>query len=180
MLAVVSASLLFGMQARKAPAWAVDAKVAPASVGGAPNATVFGTRVYFAGQPGQADFEQYAKLGVKKVINLRMPAEMQALTFDEGAAVKQAGMEYVSVPFGPQPPTGGDLEKIYAALQSAGDGKVLMHCASSNRAGLAWSLFRGSQHGLNAEDAIAEGKAAGMKNPGLEKIARQRLEALAQ
>jgi uncharacterized protein (TIGR01244 family) len=169
------AALGFGMQAPKAPAWASDAKITPTAVGNAPNASVFGSRVFFAGQPGQADFEQYAKLGVKKVINLRTPAEMQKIGFDEGAAVKQAGMEYVTVPIGAQAPTDDDLAKIYSVLQTAGDAKVLMHCASSNRVGLAWSLFRGTQHGLAADDALAEGKAAGLKAPALEKIAREKL-----
>lgn len=174
-LVAALAALGFGMQTPKAPAWTSGAKITPTSVGNAPNTSVFGTRVFFAGQPGQADFEQYAKLGVKKVINLRTPPEMQGLGFDEGAAVKQAGMEYVSVPIGSQPPTDEDLNKIYSVLQTAGDGKVLMHCASSNRVGLAWSLFRGTQHGLAQDAAIAEGKAAGLKNAGLEKIAREKL-----
>ena len=175
-----AASLAFGMmqQAKTAPpAWAEGAKVAASPVGSSPNATAFGARVYFAGQPATADLEQYARLGVRKVINLRMPAEMQAAGFDEAAAVKQAGMEYIHVPFGPQPPTDDDLKKVFAVLQGAGDGKVLLHCASSNRAGLMWSLFRGSQHGLAADDAVSEGKAAGMKNPALEQIAREKLRS---
>jgi uncharacterized protein (TIGR01244 family) len=168
------------MQAGKAPAWAAGAKVAPTTVTNAPNSSAFGERVYFAGQPSQTDLEQYARLGVKKVINLRMPAEMEKLGFDEAAAVKQAGMEYVSVPFGPQPPTDADVQKVVSLLQGAGENKVLLHCASSNRVGLMWSLFRGTRHGLKAEDALAEGRAAGMKSPALEKIARERLGALPQ
>jgi uncharacterized protein (TIGR01244 family) len=106
---------------------------------------------------------------------LRTAGEMQSLNFDEAAAAKQAGLEYVNVPINAQNPSEEDLKKIYGVLQSAGDGKVLMHCASSNRVGLAWSLYRGTQHGLKAEDAIAEGKAAGMKNPGFEKVAGEKL-----
>ena len=175
-----AASLGFGIaQTKKAPAWTENAKVAASPVGATPNATAFGTRVFFAGQPSPADLEQYAKLGVKKVINLRMPAEIQGLGFDEAALAKQAGMEYVHVPFGPQPPTDDDMKKVFAALQGAGDGKVLLHCASSNRAGLMWSLFRGSQHGLAVDDAVVEGKAAGMKNPAFEKIARGKLTSAA-
>ena len=67
------------------------------------------------------------------------------------------------------------MKKVFAALKGAGQGRVLMHCASSNRAGLMWSLFRGTEHGLAVGEAISEGKAAGMKNPGLEKIAQEKL-----
>lgn len=168
------------MQSGKAPAWAEGARIEPAPVGSAPNASAFGTQVRFAGQPGEKDFDEYAKLGVKKVINLRMPAEMQKVEFNEPEVVKKAGMEYISVPFGPEPPTDEDLNRIYAVLREAGGQKVLLHCASSNRAGLAWSLFRASQHGLPAEEAVAEGKAAGLKSPALEKIAREKIAALPQ
>ena len=166
---VLTVSLAFGQ-----PSWTTGAKVAPVAVGQSPNSSAFGSRVYFAGQPTQADLAEYAKLGVTTVVNLRMPAEMEKLGFDEAAAAKAAGLKYVNVPFTGMP-TDGELAKIYAELNKAGDGKVLMHCASSNRVGVAWAAFRGTQHGLPAETAIAEGKAAGLKNPALEKLTREKL-----
>ena len=150
-------------------------QVAPATVGQSPNSTAFANRVYFAGQPTKADLEEYAKLGVKTVINLRAPAEMEKAGFDEAAAVKAAGMEYLNVPMSGEIPGDAELAKIYAAL-GVKEQKVLLHCASSNRAGTVWALFRGKQDKLPLEEAIAEGKAAGMKNPNLEKQARARLE----
>jgi uncharacterized protein (TIGR01244 family) len=158
-------------------ALAAQAQVAPVTVGKAPASSTHGSEVYFAGQPEQPDFAEYAKLGVKVVINLRMPAEQEKLAFQEAEAAKAAGLQYVSVPFGPTPPTDEDLAKIFPFLKNAGAEKVLLHCASSNRAGMVWSLYRGTQGGLTIDDAIAEGKAAGMKNPALEKTARERLEA---
>lgn len=172
---VLTVTMAFAMQSGKQPAWTAGAKVAPVSVGQAPNSAAFGTAVYFAGQPGQADIAEYKKLGVKTIVNLRMPAEMEKVGFDEAAAAKAAGMEYVSVPFAGATPTDGDLAKIYAELNKAGNGKVLLHCASSNRAGMVWSLYRGSQHGLAADAAVAEGKAAGLTAPALEKFAREKL-----
>ena len=166
---VLTVSLAFGQ-----PAWTTGAKVAPVAVGQSPNSSAFGSRVYFAGQPTQADLAEYAKLGVTTVVNLRMPAEMEKLGFDEAAAAKAAGLKYVNVPFSGMP-SDGELAKIYAELNKAGNGKVLLHCASSNRAGMAWAVFRGAQHGLPAEEAVSEGKSAGMKNPALEKLTREKL-----
>ncbi len=152
-------------------------RVAPVAVGQAPNSSTFRNKIYFAGQPSEADFALYAKLGVTKVINLRMPAEMEKAGFDEAAAVKAARMEYVSVPFGPEPPTEGDLKKIFAGIAgSGGDAKVLLHCASSNRVGFVWALYRGAEQGVPVDEAMAEGEAAGLKNPNLKKLARQKLE----
>ena len=166
---ILAASLAFGQ-----PAWTAGAKVAPVAVGQSPNSSAFGSRVYFAGQPSQTDLAEYAKLGVKTVVNLRMPAEMEKLGFDEAGAAKAAGMKYVNVPFSGMP-SDGDLAKIYAELNKSGEGKVLMHCASSNRVGVAWASFRGAEHGLPAEAALSEGKAAGLKSPALEKLTREKL-----
>jgi uncharacterized protein (TIGR01244 family) len=174
---VLAVSLVFGMQAGKQPAWTAGAKVAPVAVGQAPNSSAFGDKVYFAGQPSVADLAEYKKLGVKTVVNLRAASEMEKLGFDEAAAAKAAGMNYVNVPFSGQLPADGELAKIYAELNKAGNGKVLLHCASSNRVGTVWAIFRGGQHGLAPEAALAEGKAAGMKAPALEKQAREKLGA---
>ena len=155
-----------------AGAWA---QVVPVTVGKAPNSSAADAKVYFAGQPASEDFAEYAKLDVKIVINLRTQAEMDKLAFNEAEAVKAAGMEYVNVPFASgTPPTDAALAKIFSYLKIDGGSKVLLHCATSNRAGMVWSLYRGSS-GVGVDDAVAEGKAAGMKNPALEKAVRERL-----
>lgn len=174
---LLAAALAFGMQGGKQPAWTAGAKVAPVAVGQAPNSSTFGSRVYFAGQPSQADLAEYAKLGVKTVVNLRTPSEMERAGFNEADAAKAVGMRYISVPFGAELPADGDLARIYAELNKSGNEKILLHCASSNRAGLVWAIFRGTQHGLATADAIADGKAAGLKSPALEKLAREKLAA---
>ena len=167
---LLAVSLVFGQP----PAWTTGAKIAPVAVGQSPNSSAFGSQVYFAGQPSETDLAEYSKLGVKTIVNLRMPAEMEKAGFDEAAVAKAAGMEYVSIPV-TGIPEDSDLAKIYAELNKAGSGKVLMHCATSNRAGVAWAAFRSTQHKLPAEDALNEGKAAGLKSPALEKLTREKL-----
>jgi uncharacterized protein (TIGR01244 family) len=174
-IGLAAGSLLFGMQGGKTPGWTGGAKVEATAVGQAPNSAKFGDRVYFAGQPSAKDLAEYAKLGVKTVVNLRMPNEMEGVGFNEAAVVKAAGMRYVSVPFGATMPGDGELAKIYAELNKAGERKVLLHCASSNRAGMVWAVYRGEQHGVAGEPALAEGKAAGLKSPALEKLTREKL-----
>ncbi|MBI2686850.1 MAG: protein tyrosine phosphatase family protein [Acidobacteria bacterium] len=173
-LAVCAAATLFAQPAAQ-PAWTADAKVASVAVGQAPNSSSFGSHVYFAGQPTEADFAAYAKLGVKTVVNLRTPAEMERVSFDEANTAKAAGLKYMNVPVGSSLPLDGELAKIYEELNKAGNEKVLLHCASSNRVGMIWSLYRNSQHGVPAEQALAEGKTAGLKSPALEKLARDKL-----
>jgi len=135
----------------------------------------FGDRVYFAGQPSEAALTDYAQQGVATVINLRTQPEMDGLSFDEPAVTESLGMRYVHVPIGGEPPTQDQLDRLFAELESSGEGPTLLHCASSNRVGYVWSLYRAQRHGLDPDAAIAEGKRAGMKSPALEERARQAL-----
>ncbi|MFG0320644.1 MAG: hypothetical protein ACF8XB_25450, partial [Planctomycetota bacterium JB042] len=47
------------------------------------------------------------------------------------------------------------------------EGDVLVHCGSSNRVGALWAAYQGIHGGASPEEAIAQGKAAGMKSDGL-------------
>lgn len=163
-LLAATAALLPAFEDGKQPAWAKGATVKDGSFAG---------KVYFGGQPAEADVAAYAAKGVKTIVNLRSAEEMAGVNFDEAAAAKAAGIRYVQVPVSGSAPAPGTLEKIYAELRKAGDSKVLLHCASSNRVGMVWATFRGQEHGVGTEDAIREGKAAGLKAPGLEKAARE-------
>ena len=156
---------------------AQGSKVAQVTVGDTPNSSAFASKVYFAGQPTEAGISEYAKLGVTTVVNLRSAQEMEKVGFDEAAAASKAGMRYINVPVGGTPPSDAELAKIFTALDQPGSGKVLLHCASSNRVGMVWSIYRGIRQGVPEEDALAEGKAGGLKNPALEKIAREKIEA---
>ena len=59
-------------------------------------------------------------------------------------------------------PSDEDLQSIFQVIDTAEDAPVLVHCASSNRVGTVWSLYRADRGGLSADEAIAEGRAAGM------------------
>jgi uncharacterized protein (TIGR01244 family) len=125
--------------------------------------------VIFAGQPTAEALAGYAAAGVKVVVNLRTPEEMQKLGLDERAMVETAGMRYVQVPFGSTPPKDDELAGVMKLLGEAKpNAKVLLHCASSNRVGYVWGLYQAKKKGLAVESAVAEAKKAGMKNPGLE------------
>lgn len=172
----VSAAGIYAQEKDDAETWFRGKEVAPVTVGNTPNTAAFGKHVYFAGQPGAEDLEKYAELGVKTIINLRTEPEMDGLDFDESAAVKKAGMDYVHVPIGREDLDKETIERIMTALDSAGQGPVLLHCARSNRVGYIWTVYRAARHGLSIEDAVAEGKQAGMRAGALEERARKYLE----
>ncbi len=159
--------------------WHDGVRVSPLSVGQTVNSATFGGFVDFGGQPAAEDFARYAARGVKTVINLRTAVEMERLGFDEKAVVEKAGMNYVHVPVGGEPPAPAEMAKILAVLEQAGERRVLLHCASSVRSGFVWSVFRATRHRLGVEEAIGEGKAAGLASPRMEKHARDVIAAQA-
>lgn len=159
-----------------ADAWRQNVKIESKSVGSTPNVSTFGDRLFFAGQPQAQDFKTFADLGVKTVLNLRTEPEMAALDFDEEEVVGEAGMKYISVPIGREAPTAESIKRIMDTLDTARDEAVLLHCASSNRVGYIWSMYRAQRHGLKADDAIEEGKKAGMKSPTLMERARKYMQ----
>ena len=127
-----------------------------------PNVSTFDNRFYFAGQPDQEALNQFADFGVRTVINLRTDQEMAGLGFDEKAVVEKAGMTYVHTPMGREIPDASTLQKIMIALDTAKDAPVLLHCSTSMRVGAIWSIYAGRRSNLAVDEAIAEGKAAGM------------------
>jgi len=152
-----------------------ERKIVPITLGTMPMASTFGEQVYFGGQPQKADFKKFASQGIQTVINLRTAAEMEPLPFNEQAVVEEAGMKYVHLPIGRQPPTLDGLQSVMTILDGASRSHVLLHCASSNRVGYVWALYCGTRHGLSPDAAIHAGKMAGMRSPILEQWVRQAL-----
>jgi len=145
------------------------------AVGNAPNVSTFDNRFYFAGQPDEDALKQFADFGVKTVINLRSNQELAGPGFDEKEAVEETGMTYVHAPMDPEVPDPSTLWKITSALETADDTPVLVHCSDSNRAGAVWSLYAAYRGNLSEDEAIAEGKDAGMREPATEKAVREAL-----
>lgn len=134
-------------------------------------------KVVVAGQPTQETIDAAAKKGYKVVVNLRRPDEMAKLPFDEKAAVEKAGMKYIQVPMSTSLPKEDQLKLVLDVLKDSKNNPVLLHCASSNRAGAIWALHSGLDKGMTPDAAIADGKAAGLSNEALEHVVRNRIAA---
>jgi uncharacterized protein (TIGR01244 family) len=145
------------------------------TVENASNVSTYDNKVYFAGQPGEDALKRFGELGVKTVVNLRTDQEMSSLGFDEREAAGNAGMKYLHVPMGFELPDASNIQKVMDALDAAGDAPVLLHCGSAARSGAVWALYEGLHGGIPADEAIAEGREAGMNGPALEKAVREAL-----
>lgn len=143
---------------------AEPAEIRPIQMSGTANVSTYGNDVFFAAQPTEDDLETFAALGVKTVLNLRTPEEMESVAFNEAEKAAELGMNYVNVPMGREIPSETDLNTIFDTIEASESTSVLVHCASSNRVGTVWALYRALREDLGTEAAVEEGRAAGMRS----------------
>jgi len=150
-----------------APGPAVVPAVAAGEVGEAPvlpsGAALKSPRpgLYTAGQPGAEDWPALAAAGVRTVIDLRAPGELQGR--DERSEVEAAGLRYVQIPVAGASAIDADKAAQLSALLSGADGAVLVHCASGNRVGGLLAVAM-AQSGMRDDEALAFGRSAGMRS----------------
>lgn len=122
-------------------------------------------------QPG--DIARVREAGIRHVIDLTPDAETP--DFDEAAAVRAAGLGYSNLPLrGPMDLT-RENALAFDALVRGAPRPVLVHCASGNRVGAMAALRAVWVEGKPVEEAIAIGKAWGLR--GLEAEVRRRIES---
>lgn len=125
-----------------------------------PNLRQPNERLLTGGQPEAASWKHLAADGVTTVINLRPADEMAGR--DEAAEVAAAGMSYRQIPVaGGAGITAENANALWTAIEQA-PGKVLVHCASGNRVGALLALGAARQGGMDRQQALQFGKAAGL------------------
>jgi len=126
------------------------------------------------GQPSHEDFATLATQGFGTVINLRSAQEMQGS--DEHTLVQSLGMTYVHIPIdGPEDVTLEHARTLHQAMSQASEGKLLIHCGSSNRVGALLALRAHDILGHTKSDALAYGERAGLESlkPRVEQVFAQ-------
>lgn len=121
-----------------------------------------------------ADVAAIAKAGFKTIIcnrpDMEVPPSHHASVI--GAAAKDAGLAFVTIPVTHQ---GLNLEMIdaqKAALESS-EGPTLAYCASGTRSSIVWALGQAGE--MPADDILAATAAAGYELGGM----RSQIDALA-
>jgi uncharacterized protein (TIGR01244 family) len=128
--------------------------------------------MYFSGQPTEVGLEEMAAAGVTTVINLRADGEMaEKVPFDESAVVERLGMKYVHLPFTSETFGPSLVEQVADAIDGS-DGKMLLHCASSNRVGAMWASYLNRRRDVGLDEAVERGKAVGLRSEALEGMVR--------
>jgi len=118
--------------------------------------------LHTGGQPTEAELGEFAKQGVKTVIDLRGEGEDRG--YDEAAVAQGLGLRYETLPInGAEDLTPANAARLKQLLASGGN-NVLLHCASGNRVGALLALMAQQEEGASREQALELGKQAGMKS----------------
>ena len=92
------------------------------------------------GQPTEDQLKAAAAEGYGTVINLATIDKRYSLQ-DEGGLAASLGMKYRHIPVPWDHPGDADFAAFEQAMQAAGDGKTLIHCAANFRATAFYSLY---------------------------------------
>lgn len=133
---------------------------ATTEVAGVPNFHKVNDRVYRGGQPDSRGWTELARIGVKKVVDLRQRTEHS--TTAESLAVTSAGMRYVNAAMdGWATPTSEQIKTPLALLDD--EEPVFVHCKRGReRTGSVIAAYRISREGWTNEKALEEAREKGM------------------
>lgn len=119
-------------------------------------------QLIFAGQFTKDEIKLIQDAKVTRVITLRTDGEID---WDEEAAIKEAGMTFIKIPFRtPEALTDEVFDKIRELLRDKSK-TTLFHCGSANRVGGTWLPYRVLDEGVDLEQALREAKEIGLKTP---------------
>ncbi|AOY87856.1 hypothetical protein BKP64_06555 [Marinobacter salinus] len=102
---------------------------------------------------------QLKQQGFKTVVSLLTEAEGVG---EEEQEAHQAGLNFYGLGVSSKAPDREQVEAFTRIASNSSNYPILVHCASSNRVGAMWALYRHNV-GVPAEIAIEEGRAAGLK-----------------
>jgi uncharacterized protein (TIGR01244 family) len=120
-----------------------------------------GSDMFIGGQPTERALRELKASGVTVVVNLRMPEEMQRVSFDEAALIKSLGMTYVHIPMRgtPENPYAPAAVTRFAEAVRNANGKVLLHCTVAWRASHLWAAYLITEKGVADEVALENARA---------------------
>lgn len=125
-----------------------------------------------AGQPSAEILGRLKKLGFRTLVDLS--AEGHSVT-DEYVAMEAQGLRYTWIPIAAESLHAQDAAAVAQIIGERGHGPFLLHGATADSAGAVWALLA-KKAGQSTEQALEEGRKAGLKTPEMLEAVRGILE----
>ncbi len=135
-----------------------------------PHVMCVGSNFTTAGQPSINAYAKLASNGFRSVLNLRTAQEGVSLE-EEKDAVEKAGLRYINIPVISRAPTPGQVTEFLTVVKNKSFQPMLIHCASANRVGAFWMIYRVLEQGWPQDRALDEATRIGLTSPALKDFA---------
>jgi len=125
-----------------------------------------GDDLFIGGQPTEQALRDLKAKGVTTVVNLRMPAEMALVTFDEAALLKELGITYVHIPLNGRDDTPYAPQALdrFTQVMASAKGKVLLHCTVAWRASHMWGAYLIRERNMPVIDALTQVRSINLRD----------------
>jgi len=112
-----------------------------------------------SGRINGAGIAELKSLGFKTILDLRTAPEG---TGQEQLKAVAAGLAYHNIAISRAAPSKQQIKKFASLVDDKNNYPMLVHCASANRAGAMWTLYRVSK-GVAFSHAVQEGRTIGLR-----------------
>ena len=150
---------------------AAQAQVKKSTVEGITNLAQVETTVACAGAVKPGSVAAIKKMGFASIINLRLATEQGADIDAETAAAKDAGINFVHLPFNGSMPDPAVVDRFLKIVTEPGNQPAFIHCASGNRAAALWLIKRALIDKWDNDRALEEATQLGTISPALKTFA---------
>jgi protein tyrosine phosphatase (PTP) superfamily phosphohydrolase (DUF442 family) len=140
-----------------------------AAISGLPNASEPVPGWVTGGQPSLEHVAALQGAGCQVVVDNRDP--MEPRPFDEPAAVRAAGMEYVNIPIVHGAVTVDTIQQMHESVKKLAGRKALLHCSSGNRTAAALIPYLILDQRMEQEAAVEMAMTMGLRSAELMELA---------
>ena len=121
------------------------------------------------GQPTEQQLKAFKAAGGEVVLDSRDPMEPRG--FDEPAAARAAGLEYIVLPIVHGAVTTDTMKQMYATVKKLEGRKALLHCSSGNRTSAALIPYLIIDKKMQQDDAVDTAMRGGLRSAELMELA---------
>jgi len=121
------------------------------------------------GQPTEKQLAAFKAAGGELVLDNRDTMEPRG--FDEPAAARKAGLEYLSLPIVHGAVTVDTMKRMHDMLRKLAGKRALLHCSSGNRTAAALIPYLIKEEGMEEEEAVDVAMRSGLRSAELMELA---------